>query len=157
MVLFPDIATVLRKVYIQWEKRWFGTTWYENKTKLEWKQWDMLMSLQKGLKALTLTRISLNCLIKSKFLHCVKHVRIWSYSGPHFSHIFPHSHWGRRDTEYLSVLSPNPYLSLNTGKYGKNADQNNSEQGHFLRSATCLALNISVLNLINVSNVVKFL
>ena len=40
--------------------------------------------------------------------HCVKKVRIWSYSGLHFSRIFPHSDW-------------------------KNADQNNSEYGLFLR------------------------
>ena len=26
-------------------------------------------------------------------LHCVKRVRIWSYSGPHFSRTFPHSDW----------------------------------------------------------------
>ena len=44
-------------------------------------------------------------------------VRIWSYSGPHFSCIF-----------LDSVFSPN------AGKYGKNTDQNNFEYGHFLRS-----------------------
>ena len=47
----------------------------------------------------------------TKAVHCVKSVRIRSYSGPHFSRIFPHS-----------------------GKYGKNTDHNNSEYGHFLRS-----------------------
>ena len=31
-------------------------------------------------------------------------------------------------TKYLSIFCPN------AGKYGKNADQNNSEYGHFLRS-----------------------
>ena len=35
--------------------------------------------------------------------HCVKNVRVRSYSGPHF----PHSDWIRRDTLYLSVFSPN--------------------------------------------------
>ena len=65
--------------------------------------------------------------------HCVKSVHIRSFSGPHFSLIFPHSDWIRRDTdygvsEYLSLFSPN------AGKCGKNADQNNSEYGHFLRS-----------------------
>ena len=50
-------------------------------------------------------------------MHCVKRVRIWSYSGPHFSRIFP-----------VSVFSPN------AGKRGKNADQNNFEYEHFLRS-----------------------
>ena len=43
-------------------------------------------------------------------LHCVKRVRIRSYSGPHFFRIL---------------------FSSNAGKYGKNADQNNSEHGHF--------------------------
>ena len=63
-------------------------------------------------------------------LHCVKRVRIRSYSGLQFSLIFPHSDWIRRNTEYLSVFSPN------AGKCGKNADQNNSEYGHPLRSAS---------------------
>ena len=53
--------------------------------------------------------------------HCIKGVRIRSYSGPDFSRIFPHSDWIRRDTEYLSVFSPN------AGKCWKNADQSNSE------------------------------
>ena len=43
-------------------------------------------------------------------IHCVKRVRIWSYSGPHFSRIFLHLDWIRRDTSYLSVFS------LNSGK-----------------------------------------
>ena len=54
------------------------------------------------------------------------YVHIRSCSGPHFSRIFPHSNWIPRD--YLSVFSPN------AGKCGTNADQNNSEYGHFLRS-----------------------
>ena len=33
----------------------------------------------------------------NRLLHCLKIVRIRSYSGPHFSHIFPHSDWMRRD------------------------------------------------------------
>ena len=74
---------------------------------------------KKGLKTLTLIKNSLNCLITSKFLHCLKSVYIRSYSVPHFSHIFPHSDSRRRDTEYLSLLSPNPYLSLNMGKMRK--------------------------------------
>ena len=32
--------------------------------------------------------------------HCVKSVRIRSYSGPQFPRIFPHTDWRRRDTEY---------------------------------------------------------
>ena len=35
--------------------------------------------------------------------HCVKRVRVRSYSGPHF----PHLDWIRRDTPYLSLFSPN--------------------------------------------------
>ena len=55
------------------------------------------------------------------YYHCVKSVRIWSYSGPHFSSfglntesygvilvlIFLHSDWIRRDTPHLSLFSPN--------------------------------------------------
>ena len=57
-----------------------------------------------------------------------KSVRIRSYFGRHFSHIFSHLDWTRRDTEYLSVFSPN------AGKCERNVGQNNSEYGHFLRS-----------------------
>ena len=39
-------------------------------------------------------------------LHCVKNVRIRSYSGLHFSRIFPHSDWIWRDRKYLSLFSP---------------------------------------------------
>ena len=62
--------------------------------------------------------------------HCVKRVRIWSYSGSHFSRIFLHSDWIQRDTPYISVFSPN------AEECEKNADQNNSEYWLFLRSAT---------------------
>ena len=55
---------------------------------------------------------------------CAKSVPIWSYSGPDFSRFFPHLDC----TPYLSVFSPN------AGKRVKNADQNNSEYGHFLCS-----------------------
>ena len=58
-------------------------------------------------------------------IRCVKRVHIRSYSGPHFSHIFPHSEWMRRHTPYLSVFIPN------SGKCGKNANQNNSEYDTF--------------------------
>ena len=44
--------------------------------------------------------------------------------------IFLHSDWIWRDNTCLSVFSPN------TGKCGKNADENNSEYGQFLRN-TC--------------------
>ena len=60
--------------------------------------------------------------------HWVESVRFWSYSGPDFSCIFSHLDWIRRVTEYLSVFSPN------AEKCRKNADQNNSEYGYFLRS-----------------------
>ena len=60
--------------------------------------------------------------------HCVKSVRIRSFSGAHFPRTFRHTDWVRRDTSYLLVFSSN------AGKCGKNADQNNSEYRHFLRS-----------------------
>ena len=50
--------------------------------------------------------------VKKRHHHCVKSVLIRSYSGPHF-----------------------PAFGLNTVRMGENADQNNSEYGHFLRSA----------------------
>ena len=48
-------------------------------------------------------------------IHCVKSVCIRSYSGPREI---------RRDTEYLSY----------SVRMRENADENNSEYGHFLRS-----------------------
>ena len=69
--------------------------------------------------------------------HYVKNACIWSYSGPNFSRIFSHSDWIRRDTSYLSVCTPN------AGKCRKYADQNNSEYGHFLRSAVLMLTCIS--------------
>ena len=77
-----------------------------------------------------------------KVSHCIKSVRIRSYSGLYFSCIFPHSDWIQRETEYLSVFSPK------AEKCGKNADQINSEtdtfytvfvmHGHVLR--TCIVV-----------------
>ena len=52
------------------------------------------------------------------------------YSELFWSKFFPHSDWLRRDTKYLPLFSPN------AGKYGKYADQNNSEYRHFLCSNT---------------------
>ena len=43
----------------------------------------------------------------------IRSVRIRSHYGPHFSRIFPHLDWIRRDIPYLSVFSPN------AGKCGK--------------------------------------
>ena len=69
-------------------------------------------------------------ILGQKIAHnCVKSLCIRSYSVRHFSRIFPHSDWIRRDAEYHSVFSSN------AGKCGKNVDQNNSECGQFLRSA----------------------
>ena len=53
-------------------------------------------------------------------IHCVK----MSVFGVILVHIFPHSDWIRRDTEYPSVFSPN----------AENGDQNNSVDRHFSRS-----------------------
>ena len=66
------------------------------------------------------------------YWHCLKSVRIRSYSGPHFSHILLHLDRIWRDTPYLSVFNPNG------GKCGKNPDQNNSEYRHFLRSVNLI-------------------
>ena len=70
-------------------------------------------------KILALDRYQWYC---TSVFHCVKSVRIRSYSGPHFSRIFPHSDWIRRD--FLRIQS----------ECGKNPDQNNAEYGHVLRS-----------------------
>ena len=61
---------------------------------------------------------------ESHFCYCVKCVRIRSYFGPHFCCIW---------TEYGKIRS-------NAGKCGKNADQNNSEYGHFLRSVQIIQI-----------------
>ena len=50
------------------------------------------------------------------------------YSELFWSAFFPQSDWIRRYIPYFSVFS------LNAGKCGKNADQNNSEYRHFLLS-----------------------
>ena len=78
---------------------------------------------------------------------CVKSVRIESYSGAQFSHIFPHSDWIRRDT-YLSVFS------RTAEKCAKNADQNNSEYGPFLCGDLCLTFKTVMLNAALNQNVV---
>ena len=52
----------------------------------------------------------------------------FSHTRTEYGEIRSISDWIRRDTEYLSVFSPN------AGKCGKNADRNNSEYGLFLRS-----------------------
>ena len=67
-------------------------------------------------------------------LHCVKRVRIRSYSGPHFFSI------SRIRTEYGEILRISSVFSPNTGRCEKYADQNNSEYGNFLRSALLIFL-----------------
>ena len=54
---------------------------------------------------------------------CVKSVRIWSYSGPHFPS------FGLNNGEIRSI-------SLYSVRMRGNADQDNSEYRHFLRSET---------------------
>ena len=66
--------------------------------------------------------------------HCVKSVRFQSYSGPHLSRIFPHPDWIRRDTKYEVSLCIQSGCGKMREKCGKNADQNNTEYGHFSRS-----------------------
>ena len=65
-------------------------------------------------------------------IHCVKSVRIRSYSGPHF-----------------------PAFGLNTERYGcsvrmrENADENNSEYKYFLRSAGVKLITTTIATLIH--------
>ena len=65
------------------------------------------------------------CFISNQI--CVVYIHIASkvsVFGVILVRIFPHLEWIRKDTPYLSVFNPN----------AGNADQNNSEDGHFLRS-----------------------
>ena len=64
---------------------------------------------------------ALTILLAFRRLHCVKIARIWSYSGSYFLAF-------RLNTERYGVLS------VFSSKAGK-TDQNNSEYGHFSRSA----------------------
>ena len=65
--------------------------------------------------------------------HVFFHLNIMTWKVPVFwvilVLIFPHSDWIGRDTPYLSV-SISPY----SVQMRENADQSNSEWGHFLRS-----------------------
>ena len=47
------------------------------------------------------------CIFLQIVSHCVKRVGIWSFSGPYFPAFVPNSERELRDTEYLSVFSPN--------------------------------------------------
>ena len=55
--------------------------------------------------------------------HCVKSVRIWSYSGPH-------SAFSRTLNEFGEIFGISPY----SVQMRENTDQNNSEYGHVSRS-----------------------
>ena len=77
--------------------------------------WCFSVNSAKSLITLSLKNTCERLLVTINRLHCVKSVRIRSYSGPHFCRIFAHS---------------------NAGKCGKNTDQNNSEHGHFLRGVS---------------------
>ena len=70
---------------------------------------------------ITFSRTTFALIQIRRLSYCVKSVRIPSYSGLHF-------------LGYLSVFSQN------AGKYGKNADQNNSKYGHFLPSVKLLKI-----------------
>ena len=65
-----------------------------------------------------------------EYWHRVKSAHIRSYSGPHFSLIW---------TEQGKILRISPY---SVGMW-ENADQNNSEYGHFLRSDGIQMLNVN--------------
>ena len=131
-------------------QRTFLSRWYKKKrknfyfkidineitdNKPSWKTTTRFLS-SKAPRSLRITLIEMEAIVSEDKKHCVKSDRIRSYSGPHSSLIFPHSDWMRRDTEYLSVFSPN------AGKCDKNADQNNSEYGHFLVCAFLLVESI---------------
>ena len=65
---------------------------------------------------------------REHFPHCVKSVHIRSYSGPHFSRIFPHLDWIRRD------ISTSPYsvrMQENAGKMWTKITQNTNTFTHF--------------------------
>ena len=81
--------------------------------------------LRKCLRKSIMVALTLKSALRKK---CPYSELFWSAFFPHFPAFGLNTK--RRDTEYLSVFSPN------VGKCGKNADQNNSEYGHFLRSAS---------------------
>ena len=64
----------------------------------------------------------------SQNVHCVKRVRIRSYSGPHFSYIFAHSY---------SV------------RMRENVDQNNSEYGLLRRGCQAIRLQDFLINYVS--------
>ena len=50
--------------------------------------------------------------------------------------------FSRIRTEYGEILRISPYSVRTAGRCGKNADQNNSEYGHFLRSDSILSVEV---------------
>ena len=72
---------------------------------------------------------------------CIKRARIRSSSGPHSSHIFPHSDWIRRDTEYFSVFS---WMRENAGKMRTRITPNTDS----FHAVYCFILRLTELSLI---------
>ena len=88
--------------------------------------------------------IALNWSKSNNGVRCVKDVCIRSYFC-----IFLHSDWTRRDTEYLSVFSPN------AGKSGENADQNNFKYEHFLCSRVSSKIKATSQNFFHIINEIR--
>ena len=97
--------------YLLCQKRYIEVTNIYMKSTKKNLPWNFIVCIKVGI-AECLPKISglyCRCLFLSKWKvlffqrtqHCVKSVRIRSYSGPHFPPIFPHSDWIRRDTAYL--------------------------------------------------------
>ena len=64
-------------------------------------------------------------------LHCVKSDRIRSYSGPHFPAFGLNTPY---NSNIVRTIRTECSVSLRTVRMLENADQNNSEYGHFSRS-----------------------
>ena len=60
-------------------------------------------------------------------IHCVKWVHIWSYFGPHFYRIFPHSDWIRRDTPYFLRIQ-SEYGKKNARKMREKCEKKNARK-----------------------------
>ena len=65
-------------------------------------------------------------------VHCLKSVRIWSFSGPYFPE------FGLNTERYCLSLSL--CLSSRSVRMRDNMDQKNSEYGHFLHSGSLVIL-----------------
>ena len=93
---------------VHWRVKWFQ----EDGTPPPHSKWDEELTPPSFLPSLNTT------LRKNR--HCVKSVRVWSFSGPYF----PHSDSIRRDTPYLRTSPYSVWMKENT-------DQKNSEYGTF--------------------------